>query len=104
MLLTHYGFDARVAGTVAGGVAEVDAWRPQAVLLDLVLPDGSGVTVFRRVRERLAGARVAVVSGALRDRRVADALAPLRPDRLFAKPVDFYEVRAWLQAVGRGTP
>jgi two-component system response regulator DevR len=40
------------AGTVRDAVARVDATRPDVVVLDVRLPDGSGVDACRRIRSR----------------------------------------------------
>jgi DNA-binding NarL/FixJ family response regulator len=52
-----------VAPSVAAGIAACDGHRPDIVLLDLDLPDGSGVTVAEHVAATLPDTRVIVVSG-----------------------------------------
>jgi DNA-binding response OmpR family regulator len=98
LLLDHYGYDVRVAATVAAAVQEFDLWLPHAVLLDLKLPDGNGATVFRHIRDRVPDTRVAVLSGAAGDPRIVTGLAPLKPDRVFTKPAEFFEIRQWLDS------
>ena len=51
-LLRMEGFDARVARTVADGLAMAQADEPDVVLLDLMLPDGSGRDLCRVLRSR----------------------------------------------------
>ena len=48
--LRREGFDLRVAGTAADALATAEAWRPDAVLLDIGLPDATGFDVMRRLR------------------------------------------------------
>jgi DNA-binding response OmpR family regulator len=51
-LLQREGFAIITAGTVAEAVAEVERRAYDLVLLDLVLPDGDGLTICRRIRAR----------------------------------------------------
>ena len=45
------GYRVREAWTIADGVREVATEHPDAILLDLGLPDGDGLELVRRVRE-----------------------------------------------------
>ena len=49
--LTAAGYETAGAGTVAEAVEAAALRPPDAVVLDLLLPDGSGVEVARRLRE-----------------------------------------------------
>jgi DNA-binding response OmpR family regulator len=51
-LLEREGWVVTTTGTVSGALAEAARTRFDLVLLDLVLPDGDGLTVCRRIRER----------------------------------------------------
>ncbi|MBS1110730.1 MAG: kdpE, partial [Anaeromyxobacteraceae bacterium] len=44
------GYRVREAWTVADGVREAAAEHPDAILLDLGLPDGDGLDLVRRIR------------------------------------------------------
>jgi len=44
------GYDVRTAATVAEALAAAATYPPDAVILDLVLPDGSGTEVCRELR------------------------------------------------------
>jgi DNA-binding response OmpR family regulator len=48
--LTREGFDAEVVGTAAEALAAAGRMSPDLVLLDLMLPDGSGYEVCRQLR------------------------------------------------------
>src|SRR5919107_318976 len=48
--LTREGFHLEVAGTAADAVDAAASLRPDLILLDLMLPDGSGFDVCREVR------------------------------------------------------
>ncbi len=49
-------------GTAAGAVELADAERPDVFLLDLGLPDGSGIETTRRIREVSAETRVLILT------------------------------------------
>jgi two-component system response regulator RegX3 len=56
--LGREGFDVALAATAAEGLEEFEARPPDLVLLDVMLPDGDGRDVLRRIRE---SSRVPVV-------------------------------------------
>ena len=62
-ILTKASFDVLEAGTVAEAVRRL-ADRPDWILLDLMLPDGSGCGVLREVTGQGSPSRVCVISGA----------------------------------------
>lgn len=47
--LTHEGFEVHVAGDLTSARALVDQVRPDLVLLDVMLPDGSGIDYCREI-------------------------------------------------------
>lgn len=51
-LLQREGFSVTTTGTVAEALGEVNRKAYDLVLLDIVLPDGDGLTACRRIRER----------------------------------------------------
>lgn len=51
-LLEREGFVMTTAGTVAEALGEVNRRAYDLVLLDIILPDGDGLTACRRIRER----------------------------------------------------
>jgi two-component system response regulator RegX3 len=50
--LSREGWDSAVAQTAAEGLELADRLRPELVLLDVMLPDGSGYDVCRELRRR----------------------------------------------------
>jgi len=50
------------AGTVAEGIAQARAQRPDVVIVDLRLPDGSGVEACREIRSERPETRVVVLT------------------------------------------
>ncbi len=63
LLLKPRGFDVRVAGTGDEARAEVTAWRPHVVLLDLMLPDVNGLDLLRDFRAVVPDTQVVMVTG-----------------------------------------
>lgn len=61
-LLTRMGHVAQGAYDGAGGLAAVDSFQPDVVLLDLALPEMSGFEVLDRLRHRPAGGDRLVVA------------------------------------------
>jgi two-component system, OmpR family, response regulator MprA len=97
--LVHSGFDCRVAATGAQGVEIAASFRPDLVVLDLMLPDLDGLDVCRSLR---AGGDVGIVILTARhlvgDRvHGLDAVA----DDYLPKPLAFEELLARIRAVLR---
>jgi DNA-binding response OmpR family regulator len=87
--------EADTAWIAAGKAAAYDA-----VVLDLGLPDGSGLDLLRRARQRRVATPVLIATA--RD-RVADRIAGLDAgaDDYMVKPVDLDELAARLRAIER---
>lgn len=96
MLCRKRGFAIAAAPTLAEALRSLDDWRPDAILLDLMLPDGNGVEVLRRVRGQRLAVRVAVVTAVFGGAELQEVRA-LGPDALFQKPVDFSVICHWLE-------
>lgn len=83
------------AGTVAQGVRRANAVRPQVILSDLRLPDGTGLDVIQHVRTTLPDTRIVVLTSYDDDEARAAARAA-GADVFLAKTAGSAEV---LQAV-----
>ena len=94
LLCSLSGFNPVPASTVAEAMNHL-AGEPDFIILDLMLPDGNGMEVLRRVRAAGLRTVVAVTTGAS-DPNLLAALDRLRPDRLFIKPVDWDDLKSWL--------
>ena len=97
-LLCAGGFDVRVAGTVAAARANLESGWPGNLVLDLCLPDGSGIDLLRDIRRRGPAVRVAVATGSADDAMLRE-VKRLRADALFVKPLWAPALLEWL---GRG--
>ena len=94
-LLTRLGHDVRPAATARDAHALLAEWRPNAMILDLVLPDENGLSILRKIREENLPVRVAVVSG-LSTTEDNPQFAQFKPDIYFTKPVDVITLAGWL--------
>src|SRR5262245_7551238 len=92
-LLTREGYGVEVAATGETGLDAFEAYKPHLVLLDLVLPDISGIEVCRRIKQDLKNrlTPVIMVTGlAQREKRI-EALEAGADDFL-GKPTDVQEL------------
>ena len=67
------GYEVRSASLGHTADAVFDEWHPEIVLLDLLLPDGDGLDVLKRMKARGPGAEVIVISGQGTIARALDA-------------------------------
>jgi len=93
-LLKTVGVTVECAGTVNAGIAALSR-IPAVVILDLVLPDGSGVEVLEAIRAAKLRCKVAVVSAST-DSATFRRLRAAAPDAIFSKPLDFEDFVQWL--------
>jgi len=99
VVLRNAGFEVDAAGTKEEALDALSHRPPDAVLLDLVLPDGSGVDVCRQVRE---WSRVPiVVVSAVGDEREKVRALDAGADDYVTKPFGSQELAARLRAVLR---
>jgi len=98
--LRHFGFEVRLAATGREALQAVGGFRPDVVLLDVMLPDLDGFEVVRRMR--LEGAKVPVLFLTARD-AVEDKVRGLTlgGDDYVTKPFSLEEVVARVQAILR---
>ena len=92
-LVASEGHEVAVASTLQEAEALL-GWAG-CVVLDLHLPDGNGIDLLRRVRERRLPVRVAVTTGSAGEDLLA-AVRALKPDALFIKPFHPPALFAWL--------
>lgn len=106
-MLEHYlaqsGYEVQSKQTVADGLAEQRRWQPDAIILDLMLPDGSGLDACTRLRETTAAPIIMLTArGDATDRVVG---LELGADDYVPKPFDPRELLARVRTVlRRGRP
>ena len=54
-------FEVRTCASGAEGIAEASAWRPDLILLDVMMPGMDGPTTFTRLQEQSETAAIPVV-------------------------------------------
>src|SRR3954452_17623891 len=97
--LDREGFDTRVAGTVADAIEQATEQMPDLVLLDVMLPDGSGYDVARTLRER---SKVPIIMLTARGEETDRIVGlELGADDYIVKPFSAREVAARIRAVLR---
>ena len=99
IILRGAGYTVETAETKAAALAALAARPPEALVLDLVLPDGSGVEVCREVR-RFSSLPVLVLSAVGDEREKVRAL-DAGADDYVTKPFGTDELLARLRAVLR---
>jgi two-component system, OmpR family, KDP operon response regulator KdpE len=90
------GYEVLTAATAAGALTEAAMRPPDAVILDLMLPDGTGTGVCREIRQ-WSSAPVIVLS-AVGDEREKVAALDAGADDYVQKPVGIDELLARLRA------
>lgn len=97
--LRQESFDPVVRGTVNAAIAEIEQHRPDMMILDITLPDGSGLDILRRSAE---GARIPTIMLTARSEEVDRIVGlELGADDYIVKPFSPREVVARVRAVFR---
>lgn len=92
------GYPVRVAADGDLGLIEIEAFRPDVVLVDLLMPGKDGFAVLESLRteyQHVRPARVVAIS-ALTDRVTSARLKALGVDAVLPKPFSLSELRALL--------
>ncbi|MFE9404419.1 response regulator transcription factor [Streptomyces sp. NPDC006530] len=100
MALRYEGWEVRSSGDGAGAVRDARAFRPDAVILDIMLPDMDGLAVLGRLRRELPDVPVLFLTA--KD-SVEDRIAGLTAggDDYVTKPFSLEEVVARLRGLIR---
>lgn len=94
--LQQWGYESREATTLAEALAIVSSERPAAVLLDVKLPDGSGIDILAELKKRSPETVIIIITGYVNPRSAFEA--GLRQAHGFlTKPLDETEVRSMLE-------
>ena len=89
--LRGWGFEPIEAETISAALAAFEAEPPSAVLLDINLPDGSGLDVLRKIRHQQQDAVVIMITANV---LVDETIAALRGGAydFIGKPINFEEL------------
>ncbi len=100
--LSGAGFVVGVAANVKDGLAAIEAQPPDVIVLDLMLPDGDGLDLCRRLRAASTVAAVPIVMLTAKGDPVDRVIGlELGADDYLAKPFEPRELLARLRAVLR---
>lgn len=86
-LLADEGYETRVACNGAEGLEILHGWRPDAIMLDLMMPVMDGWS-FRAAQRALPGAADVPVIVLSAGRDLADSVTDFAPAACLAKPFD----------------
>jgi len=94
-LFKRSGYEVRLARDGGESLREADAWRPDVMLLDIMMPVKNGYEVCQTVRERpeLAGVRIVMLSAKGGEAEINKGLS-LGADRYVTKPFSTQELLA----------
>ncbi|MEK6301885.1 MAG: sigma-54 dependent transcriptional regulator [Acidobacteriota bacterium] len=94
--LRAWGYTSVDAGSVAGGLAAFNSEHPDAVLLDVNLPDGSGLDMLSEIKRHQPDAVVIIMTGNV---TVADTIAALRGGAydFVSKPINLEELQVTIR-------
>ena len=89
------GYEVHLAANGAEGLSKVDEVKPDLVILDVMMPDMSGLTVCQRLRSKPSTARVPIIMLSAKT-LVGDKVSGFQvgADDYVAKPVDAKELLA----------
>ena len=85
-ILERLGWDVFVAENVQDAQSFLRD-KFDAIILDLMLPDGDGAHILRYARQNKSATLVAITTGVTDPARLAD-LKPFSPDLVLSKPID----------------
>ena len=93
-LLKLHGFEATFAANLSEAIGLMRS-SPHCILLDLMLPDGTGAAILEHVRSHHLPIRIAFTTGTADWRKFVEG-TEFRPDAIFIKPLDFESISRWL--------
>jgi len=101
--MTRRGFEVRIAGSVAAGLAAVTERPPAYAVVDLRLEDGNGLDVVSALHQKRADARAVVLTGY---GNIATAVTAVKLGAMdyLSKPADADDVINALLATGEDKP
>ena len=100
-VLTLLGHQVDCARTIHQALRQCKTFAPTHVLLDLMLPDGSGAELLAFIRDNKLPIKVALVTAAGPGQYWDEAMRHA-PDAVFRKPWDLNQLKAWLAMGQRG--
>jgi DNA-binding response OmpR family regulator len=96
-LFRRSGYDVRLASNGAEALEQVETYRPDVMLLDIMMPVKNGYEVCQNVRERphLAGMKIVMLSAKGSEAEINKGLS-LGADRYVTKPFSSKDLLAMI--------
>jgi len=89
--LAEEGYEAYAADSAKAGIRIIEELRPDVVLVDVKLPDASGIEVLRACKEKSPKTKVIMVTGYV-DQHIMDEAESLGRDAFLQKPFDLIKI------------
>ena len=100
-IVTAEGFSSAVAGTLREAQYQIGYQHPDVVLIDVVLPDGNGMDLFKDIAS-CVGTRIVLITRCASVESAVEALRLGAVDYL-TKPINFRRLQTLLSRVPRST-
>src|SRR6266850_8425196 len=97
-VVEEWGYDAEVADTVKAGWSAVSKLVPDVAIVDLKLPDGTGLDLLHRIKETYPDVSVIILTGHATVDSAVKALKVGAEDYV-TKPVDLPRLQVILQSI-----
>jgi DNA-binding response OmpR family regulator len=91
-ILTSEGYVVSLAGSLKQALAELNKHYPDIVLLDIKLPDGSGLELIPELKKNTQVKKIIIVSGFSKEKASAIALSLGATDYM-TKPMDITKLK-----------
>lgn len=98
-IIKSWGHDTVLAETISGAMDAVNTDHPDILLVDVHLPDGSGIDLLKKVKENNPDTPVVILTG---DKSVDDAVTAIRAyraDDYMTKPCDMNRLKLSLEQI-----
>jgi DNA-binding NtrC family response regulator len=99
-LLEIDGWESREAGTIKEGLVAFSQFDPDVVLLDVALPDGSGLDLLDQIKRHSEGTPVIMISGAGTLETVVESMR-MGAETFLQKPFDYNALQLAIQQATR---
>jgi DNA-binding NtrC family response regulator len=89
--LDEEGYETHIADTAKMGIRLVEELKPTVILIDVKLPDASGIEVLKACKEKSPKTRTIMVTGYV-DQNVMDEAELIGRDTFLQKPFNLVKV------------
>jgi len=85
--LTREGYDVTTSTSAREGIEKIKVERPQIILLDIRMPDMSGIEAIKKIREVDKNVGI-IMATAVMDEKIAQEAIKLGAEEYIVKPFD----------------